>query len=410
MKKVILITIMLGAMLWAIEPFTGTCGPTPWWLHDNSGSQNEDRYRGICVINDSLAWVVGWDHWENGRVWKRTGAKHSHNWIPETISVINQNEYHFNDVFFVDENHGWIVGEKKSGSDKYKGVVVWTNNGGESWHSPTSTPTFLFPTPFLKVKMVQVGSDYYGYITCGNGIVLKTDDGGLNWRRTDSDPWNDDNNISVWYNGLWVDPNNSDKLWVGGDAFGVLAKSDSGGISWTSYQSSEFETTYTFPQGAGAPYGTRFANFDVEFVDPDTGFVALSYGKIGKTADGGATWTRSTYQPASTWFRDATEGRGDTCFAVGNCGVVHRFNHADSQECFDNLITRRGSDLYCVDAKGSYYPYSAGDSWYGTTIRQRYKVANFSSCEANARRNGVKSKHFTLIPQGPSFLFDSLCF
>jgi hypothetical protein len=57
MKKVILIIIMFGAMLWAIEPFTGTCGPTPCWLRDNSGSQNEDRYRGICVINDSLAWV-----------------------------------------------------------------------------------------------------------------------------------------------------------------------------------------------------------------------------------------------------------------------------------------------------------------------------------------------------------------
>ncbi len=327
MKRILVAPIMLGAMLWAVEPWTGVCGPVPWWVKDNSMS---GRFRGISVINDSLVWVVG----ENGAVYKRTGGVHSHQWSSVIIDVIPQTNYHFNDVCFVDALHGWIVGEKRSDPNKYEGVVIWTNNGGINWHLPVSTPAFPLPSPFLKVKMANVSR---GYISCGNSIILKTVDGGASWSRTQSDPWNDPRNIENWYNGLWVDPNNPNNLWVSGDAFGVASKSTNGGLTWTTYQPSAFDwPDYQFQPPTGTPYGTKLANFDIDFADVNHGMVALSFGRIGKTTDGGATWTVHQYEPNPTWFYDVAKTGTDN-FAGGNYGVIHEFDGTHNQEHVNSL-------------------------------------------------------------------------
>jgi len=212
MKKVLALCILLGAVLWAVNPWTGDIGPVHWWVKDNTSSQNYHKYRGICVINDSVAWVVG----ESGHVWKRTGSIHSHNWTHITNLPSGYINYHFNDVCFVGADKGWIVGEKKAEPNKYRGIVYKTTNGGTDWIdiTPPDSVTGPLPTPFLKVRFANT---QVGYISCGNGIVLKTTNSGTNWSRTTSDPWNDTNNTSVWYNGLKVI--NSNNLWVSGDAY-----------------------------------------------------------------------------------------------------------------------------------------------------------------------------------------------
>jgi len=348
----------------------------PLWVADGISNLN---FRGICVINDALVWVVG----ENGKVYKRTGGVHSHQWVSKAPP--GAANYHFNDVCFVNPLQGWIVGEKRSDPDKYKGVIFYTPDSGHTWIDQTGnvSPPLSLPTPFLKVKMVQVGAQYHGYITCGNGTILATINGGQDWVRRPT-PWDNPakpgDSISVWYNGLWVDPANPQNLWVSGDAFGLICKSNDGGQTWTSYQPSVFNQSYAFPETTGIPYGTKLAVFDVDFANPNVGYIALSYGKIGKTTNGGATWTVHQYEPQPTWFYDVAKGRGDTCFAVGNFGVVHRFtNTTDEQEHFNSrwssyYYTDPLTDFFCVDASSGDYAYAAGK---GTgSVRQRYLPAS----------------------------------
>jgi len=169
----------------------------------------------------------------------------------------------------------------------------------------------------------------YGYISCGNGIVLKTTNSGTNWSKTSSDPWNDTNNTSVWYGGLGlVDGNN---LWVSGDAFGIISKSTDAGANWTAYQPDVFKQSYSFPTGTQTPHDPRLANFDMLFTSSSNGRLALSYGKIGKTTNSGSTWDTIRYEPQATWFYDVTND-GINNLAGGNYGVVHRFDGTDEQE------------------------------------------------------------------------------
>jgi len=130
-KNIVLLSLIVGTLLWAVDPWVGEIDVGPWWVKDNE-SLYMDSLRGICVINDSQVWVVG----ENGQVWYRTGGLHSHTWYSKTIS--GASNYHLNDVFFVNSSHGWIVGEYKHDSSthdtlRYRGVIYKTTSGGNSW-------------------------------------------------------------------------------------------------------------------------------------------------------------------------------------------------------------------------------------------------------------------------------------
>jgi photosystem II stability/assembly factor-like uncharacterized protein len=415
MKKVILTAILLGTLLWAVEPYAGAVGPVDWWVSDKTGNLN---IRGLCVINDSVAWVVG----KTGQVWKRIDGVHDHHWNQVTNLPSGYYDYDFNDVYFVTLGTGWIVGEKRiDGIDRYKGVVYRTTNDGTNWTDQTGniSPPLPLPTPFLKVKFANVN---YGYISCGNGVVLKTENGGSNWSRTTSDPWNDQNNISVWYDGLWVDPSNSNNIWVDGDAYGFFCKSTNGGSSWDTTRPAVFKQTYTFPSGTSSPHDTRLANFDLEFTNINNGLTALSYGKIGKTTNGGTNWDTTCYEPNPTWFYDVAH-YGSNNFTGGNYGIAHRFNGTHTQEHFNYRWLNDNSrvDFASFDASSSTYTYGAGDgggSTGGSPVRQRYKPGDFTIGNINVvdvsdsnyyritihwsfsnGRNGVKSKHFTLIIQ-----------
>jgi photosystem II stability/assembly factor-like uncharacterized protein len=208
-------------------------GPDYWWVQDNNGTTPGKTFRGICALDEENVWVVG----EGGYVYHRSGQVHDPTWTRITNLPAGYNYYDFNDVCFVDADHGWIVGEKRQTGDAtdYSGVIFYTANGGTSWTDQTTNiwPTFPIPTPFRKVKMVwkQLTQHYVGYIACGNGAILKTEDDGLTWSRSQTDPWSDPANVSNWYNGLWVNPSPGydQQVWVAGDAFSLLAKTENGG-------------------------------------------------------------------------------------------------------------------------------------------------------------------------------------
>jgi photosystem II stability/assembly factor-like uncharacterized protein len=255
MFKVTSSTLILVLAAIAVLPsvvFGQVDGPDYWWVNDADLGNN--GFRGICALSETNIWVVG----EYGVVYNRSGIIHAPVWTSK--SPAGYQYYDFNDVCFVDASHGWIVGEKRQtlypyDPASYSGVVLYTTDGGTSWNLPTSMPTFLIPTPFRKVKIVQVGDLYYGYISCGNGAVLITRNGGATWSRTQTDPWSDPANISNWYNGLWVDSTDLrvNRVWISGDAFGIIAKTEDGGNSWTAYQPTAFNQTYSIPGNPQQP-------------------------------------------------------------------------------------------------------------------------------------------------------------
>ena len=72
------------------------------------------------------------------------------------------------DIYMVDENLGWAVGDQ--------GLLLRTGNGGRAW-SPVRSPTFS------TLNAVAFTSDgQTGWIAANGGLVYKTEDGGAAWQ------------------------------------------------------------------------------------------------------------------------------------------------------------------------------------------------------------------------------------
>ena len=80
----------------------------------------------------------------------------------------------FFDVYFVDAQHGWIVGERSS--------ILHTVDGGKTWNNQPSQPL-----PFKKdLKKVRFINSQIGWVVGEEGTILKTLDGGATWMKLNS--------------------------------------------------------------------------------------------------------------------------------------------------------------------------------------------------------------------------------
>jgi photosystem II stability/assembly factor-like uncharacterized protein len=373
-KSIISILILAGGIL-SLLPLAGfsqvyVIGPAPWWVND--GNISTAKLRGISVVDSQVVFVVG----EKGKVYERTGTVHQHTWGEKNNGI--SAEYNLNDVCFVNASVGWVVGEKDTEPDKYKGVIYKTTNSGGGWIDQTGniSPMITLPTPFIKVQMINTN---YGYISCGNGMVLKTEDGGSHWNRKKT-PWADSghpqDSIQVWYNGLWVNPNNANDLWVTGDAYGLMSHSVNGGDSWTVTQPSVFYHTYHFPDSTYTPFPTRLATYDLYHnVSSNEGMIALSYGKLGHTTDGGSTWNVIQLEPPDSspiWFKDVAYNDSEW-LACGNFGVVDRYALGivtQENANYKRPYERDNINFNCIDFDSLDYIYAAGSG--NSSVWQRY--------------------------------------
>jgi photosystem II stability/assembly factor-like uncharacterized protein len=83
----------------------------------------------------------------------------------QTWSVIRFDKYQINDMYFADSLNGWAVGNDTS----YSGMILETHDGGENWN--VQVTDLSAPMNALHFK------DGYGWAVGGNGLVLRTD----NW-------------------------------------------------------------------------------------------------------------------------------------------------------------------------------------------------------------------------------------
>jgi len=77
--------------------------------------------------------------------------------------------YVINDIFFRDSLQGWAVGFDSN----QEGVIVATNNGGESWYPQAEKLSSV-------LNAIHFMGDY-GWAVGENGLLLKTENAGANW-------------------------------------------------------------------------------------------------------------------------------------------------------------------------------------------------------------------------------------
>jgi photosystem II stability/assembly factor-like uncharacterized protein len=152
------------------EIFYTTNGGTNWDLVWEKTDHNTDGnfYSGlksVFVINSTI-WAVG----QYGLIVKSVA--------PDSFVVVNSNtELDLSNVFFRDENHGWIAGWSDEYGFNIPSFLLKTSDGGESWQKIKFDKYLISDTYFEDILHGwAVGRD-----TAFNGVILETFDGGNEW-------------------------------------------------------------------------------------------------------------------------------------------------------------------------------------------------------------------------------------
>jgi len=154
-------------------------------------------------------------------------------------------------MYFINENTGWFVGE---------GKILKTTNGGDSWET-------IYTDYSISINTVTFLNEETGWAGCSS-IILKTTDSGQTWQEVfkTEDVFDSPGLRSM----IFKDSYNG--IVVGND--GRILRTTDGGGSW------EYRT------------GGYFKNFlyAVEFIDDNRGW-AGGFDTFVRTMDGGKTWT-----------------------------------------------------------------------------------------------------------------------
>ncbi|MCD6380285.1 hypothetical protein J7M07_07575 [bacterium] len=239
----------------------------------------------VFFVDRDTGWLVG----QEGTVARTTdGGK---NWKGSKVDNVN-----FLGVYFMNSSCGWIVGEK--------GKIYRTENGGMNWNL-----VVFNGYPGDNLHGVKFMNKSLGFVLGDHG-VYRTDDGGVNWQNNwipvvqDRNAWG----MSV------ID---SSRAFLLGSRFNeadpeIMYKTEDSGKSWATVEG----TNFSILRGV----------FTIYFVNADTGWGGGSV--LLKTEDGGKTWVSQQDGPAEIrdfFFKGKMMG-----FAVGNDKIIRTVDGGDN--------------------------------------------------------------------------------
>jgi photosystem II stability/assembly factor-like uncharacterized protein len=203
----------------------------------------------------------------------------------------------FQDMQFLDRDNGWIVG----GSYQIEGGIVGrTRDGGTTWTFRSGLAGTGQDVRGLNLTAIEFLNENHGFIVGSRGVILKTEDGGENWRFVHRGP-----KISHLSEVHFIDDQTG---WAVGS--GGFLKPENGGEIWRSPVSD--------------PGRKYLSGRDVHFFDRANGFLVGQHGRIKRTGDGGKTWTPVPALPEGEaphlwdiFFLDARRG-----WIVGEHGTI----------------------------------------------------------------------------------------
>ena len=194
--------------------------------------------RSFFAVSQHVVYAVGY----GGLILKTSNEGVDWQYIDSPLSA------HFYDLFFINENRGWICGDS--------GAMLFTNNGGETWEVQNGATD-------ENLNGIHFYDDQTGWVAGSNGVILHTTNGGTNWD-TQSTPAPDSFTDIVFI---------SDKKGFAISSGGKVFATTDAGMIWTeiSFPVSEYIT-------------------EIDFADSLNGIVVGFQGTVALTSEGGETW------------------------------------------------------------------------------------------------------------------------
>lgn len=270
-------------------------------------------------------------------------------WLPQQSPLTHD----INQIYFIDDNNGWIVG-RITDLSSFSGFILKTTNGGNNWaiervlSATTGSDSTLGDIQFI---------DNIGWISGARGIVMKSTDIGQSWDLLDLPDSITDNGTSNFKAHYFI---TADTGWFVGEN-GKIVKTEDGGLTWIEQNSTTIQDLQ-----------------DVYFVDSQNGWAVGNIKVVLHTTDGGATWTLQSvpnstivgqnYDFRSVWFVDNSNG-----FVCGKLGQIIRTSDGGSNWTnisfpkllnFNKMQFANSTTGWIVGQEGIIYKTTdGGDTW-----------------------------------------------
>jgi photosystem II stability/assembly factor-like uncharacterized protein len=127
-------------------------------------------------LTTSSAEVIPWRTTDDGKTWQ-TG---------EPLRIEQVNEFYPKELFFIDPEHGWMLGESDSGMQNMRVHFFETQDGGLLWKTVYDTVDHLSDTDTLWIKGYYPFPEHFTFNTettgfFSDGRLFRTQDGARSW-------------------------------------------------------------------------------------------------------------------------------------------------------------------------------------------------------------------------------------
>ncbi|MFC2137859.1 MXAN_6640 family putative metalloprotease [Bacteroidota bacterium] len=250
------------------------------WEVIPSGTTSND-FDDVFFVNETTGWVVG----ENGMVLQSTDAGKS--WT----SIRENNDYdEFYSIWFLSETVGFATVGDYNASLGYHGNIRKTTDGGKNWTIVYDHTNYLYDIAFY--------NDNIGWAVGTSGSILYTSDGGENW--------------SVQTSGITQNFRNVAIL----NSTTAIATTDG-----TTEHSGMLKTTNSGTTWAEIDLGNTYDYWGISFVNETHGWASSTSGRTFYTTNGGSNWT-TVQTPVSEYLYDIHFASATNGIAVGFDGSI----------------------------------------------------------------------------------------
>ena len=271
--------------------------------------------RGASFVSPDTGWLIA----ANGNLLKTVNGGQAWDFQLENF------DGNFMDIFFINENEGWICGKKK---------VFRTSDGGDNWE------THNLPGQYLSTASIYFINTETGWACGSYDRIHKTVNGGVSWQLVHSGYYTE----ATYLEDIeFYDENHG--IAVGGYIVGtdtaVILTTDNGGETWNRKTFPQYKAlkavTYVSENtiiaigyhgnifrstDGGETWDVQVISYswltDVHFFNESDGIV-LSSSELWRTNDGGISWTEGEYLNA-----DHFSFSGSTGYAFGYLAEIYK--------------------------------------------------------------------------------------
>jgi photosystem II stability/assembly factor-like uncharacterized protein len=279
---------------------------------------------------------------------------------------------------FLNEHEGWIVGEL--------GRVFHTADGGRTFtQMPTKTKTPLVSIACFPDKTL--------FVTGQGGTIMRSRDGGATWERLTTG--SERHLLSLAFA--------SPQVGVAVGDFGTILRTEDGGATWAPIA---IPPNIPLPEEIAETIDPAdILLYDVDFVDPEHGWIVGEFGVVFTTADGGRTWSAQQSPVSTTLFAvdfvDPSNG-----WAAGLESVLLRTTDGGATWVPQDIPVQKGFvlSLYDVAVVGQI-GWAVGDS--GMLLHSTDGGATWARAELPIQLAANWFRGVSLTPAGRGFIVGS---